>query len=175
MPDPLHPAIVHFPIVFAFLLPIAAAVALYLMVNKPNRTRLWLPVAALSLALAGSAWLAVETGEDQEEVIEDVVARAPLHDHEERAEAFLLAAGLLAFVSLLGAAPGRTGTIARGATGIGSVVVLGMAFFVGRSGGALVYEEGAAAAYVMPRTPDATARTPEWGDDHDDDDDDGRR
>ena len=73
----------------------------------------------------------------------------------------------------MGLAPRRAGKIARGAAGVGSLVVLGMAFDVGRSGGELVYREGAVAAYV---TSDggSTSRTHSDHDDDVDDDDDRR-
>lgn len=51
-----------------------------------------LPVG-LATALAVSSWVAVETGEQQEDRVERVVGERPLHSHEEAAELFLLLSG----------------------------------------------------------------------------------
>lgn len=67
MPDPLHPAPVHLPIALAASIPILAI-------------RWSLPAARCGSAAVrpralrvGSAWLALETGEDEEERVEGVV------------------------------------------------------------------------------------------------------
>ena len=60
---PLHPLVVHFPIVLAVLLPIFAAGALLVIRRGTTARRAWaLPVLAAA-ALTASAWVATETGE----------------------------------------------------------------------------------------------------------------
>src|SRR5512146_2865702 len=66
LPNPLHPAIVHFPIVLAFLLPIFSFGALWAIRRGARFRRAWGIPLALSAALALSSWVAVETGEGQE-------------------------------------------------------------------------------------------------------------
>ncbi|MGD8279350.1 MAG: hypothetical protein PVH00_15035, partial [Gemmatimonadota bacterium] len=68
LPQPLHPAIVHFPIVLAFLLPVAAVSALIAMRRGASGRRVWAPVGLLAALLFLSAWVAVKTGQDQEDV-----------------------------------------------------------------------------------------------------------
>ena len=88
LPQPLHPAVVHFPIVFVVLLPIVAIAALVIIRRGGSVKSSWLPVVALSAALAATSWVAVQTGEQEEDTVEQVVAGSAIHEHEERAELF---------------------------------------------------------------------------------------
>jgi uncharacterized membrane protein len=166
MPDPLHPAIVHFPIVLAVLLPIVILAALVVTL-RGSSTRSWLVVVAFGGALALSSWFAIETGEEQEDAVEEVVPRAAIHEHEEAAEALLITSGILFLLLAAGVAPGRVGKAARIVSAPASLVLLVMAFRVGGSGGELVYEHGAAAAYVTASGSESTLS----GRDRDDDED----
>lgn len=178
MPSPLHPAIVHFPIVLAFLLPVAAVASLIVArrdsaeSSRPRSS--WALVATLAVFLSVSAWVAVETGQQQEDTVESVVAENAIHDHEEVAEGLLLGAVVLSAVILLGFSPGRTGSALRYLSVAGSVVVLGLAFRTGASGGDLVYVHGAASAYTSGSAITGgvpTGRVEARGDDDDDDGD----
>jgi uncharacterized membrane protein len=60
LPDPLHPAIVHFPIVLIFLGTLVSIFAIF-----TRRGSLPQFTALILLLAAGSAQLAVKTGEDQ--------------------------------------------------------------------------------------------------------------
>jgi len=147
LPDPLHPAVVHFPIVLMFLLPLAAIGALWQRRRSPGARGPWVLTTALAGALTASAWLAVETGERDEEGVERVVPEAALETHEEAAERFLwLSAGVLALAGT-GLLRGRVGTAARAATAVGAVGLVVAGTLVGHSGGALVYQYGAGAAH----------------------------
>lgn len=148
MPNPLHPAVVHFPLVLAVLLPFVAAVALLLSRRASAGRGPWLAVAAMAVLLSVSAWVAVETGQQQEETAERVVPEGAIHQHEEAAEGLLLGSVLVAGLILAGLAPGRVGAGARYIAVPAALVVLALAFRVGDSGGSLVYTHGAAAAYV---------------------------
>lgn len=149
LPDPLHPAIVHFPIVFMILLPIAAAVALW-AIRRGSRVRAaWAVPIGFAAALTLSAWLAVETGEAQEDRVEAAVTKRAIHPHEEAAERFLLLSGVLLVISGAGLLGGRLGRLARLATIAGAVGVAGAGAQVGHTGGKLVYQYGAASAYTQ--------------------------
>ena len=151
---PLHPVVVHFPIVLAVLLPISAAWALWAIRKGTTFRRVWAVPAAMAFALALSAFVAVETGESADERVERVVPEQPLESHEEAAETFLtLSAGLALLVSA-GLVRGRAGAVARGLGTAGAVALVAVAAYVGHSGGKLVYEHGAASAYT---TADARA------------------
>jgi uncharacterized membrane protein len=148
MPHPLHPAVVHFPLVLAVLLPFVAAVALVLALRTTAPRRPWGLVVVMAAGLALSAWVAVETGEQQEERVEAVVSDAVIAHHATAAETLLWSSAALLVIALGGLASGRLGATARGVTVAASVALLAMAFRVGDSGGQLVYTHGAAQAYM---------------------------
>ena len=148
LPNPLHPAVVHFPVVLAFLLPLFAVGALWAIRRGARPRRAWLLPLAVAFALAVSTWVAVETGQDQDERVERVVARQPLHAHEEMAETFLVVAGGVALIAVAGLIGGLAGRVARVATVAGAVALVVIGTRVGHTGGQLVYRYGAAGAYT---------------------------
>jgi uncharacterized membrane protein len=153
IPNPLHAAVVHFPIVFAMLLPAVAAVAL-LAIRRGGNVRQWWGLAlAVMVGLAGSSFLAVRTGEAEEERVEAVVGDQPLHTHEEAAERFLLLSGALLALGGAGLLPRRAGGTFRLLAAAGAAGILVAGWQVGHTGGELVYRHGAAAAYVSPTSP----------------------
>ena len=164
LPDPLHPAVVHFPIVLMLLLPLAMAGALFAIRRGTAPRRAWLWAAGAAVALSLSAWAATQTGEAQEDRVEAVLNDNVLESHAERAERFLILSGALAALTLVGLAPGRTGRIVRVAALVGSIGVAGAGAQVGHTGGELVYRYGAATAYTgAVRTDTLGARTPARG------------
>lgn len=148
LPNPLHPAVVHFPMALAVLLPISAAVALWAIRRGAAPLKAWAVPAAFAVALTGSAWVALQTGAGEEEKVEAFVGEAAIHEHEEAAERFLLLAGVVTLVAGVGLLSGVAGRAARLVASAGTLVVLGAGIQVGAAGGDLVYEHGAAQAYV---------------------------
>ena len=148
LPDPLHPAVVHFPIVLMFLLPLAALGAVWYMRRHPERRGVWVLTTALAGALTLSAWVAVETGERDEERVEEVVPEASLGTHEEAAERFLLLSAGVLVIAGAGLLRGRIGSAARLATTAGALGLVVAGAMVGHSGGELVYRHGAASAHA---------------------------
>lgn len=153
MPTPLHPAVVHFPIVLAVLLPLLTLAGVLLSRRTGAGKGPWVAVVTFAVLLPLAAWGAMATGEQQEDTVEAVVGEAPLHGHEEAAEAFLSVAVVLATVALAGLLPGVAGTVARVASVPVAVLVLGFGYRVGSSGGELVYTHGAASAYTVAAQP----------------------
>ncbi|MEQ9104767.1 MAG: DUF2231 domain-containing protein [Rhodothermales bacterium] len=148
LPDPLHPAVVHMPIAMAVLAPVLVLVALVLIRKTGSIVAPWLPVVVVALMMGGSAYMALETGEDEEDRVEQVVSRDAIHEHEERAELFLWSAVVLAVVALGGLLKGKWGSMFRWTALAVCLVALVLAVRVGGSGGELVYDHGAASAYV---------------------------
>lgn len=174
IPDPLHPAIVHFPIALAVLVP-ALALAAFAAIRAgwvPART--WIAVVVLQVALVGFAWLALETGEDQEEKVEHVVAEHHIDEHQDAAQRFLYIAIAAALVSAAGLLQGGRGRAGRVATLVAGLAVLAAGVAVGHSGGELVYKYGAASAYAKAAADSRGTETPAHttrSSDRDDDDD----
>lgn len=174
---PLHPLVVHFPIVLSLLLPLAALAAAVLGSRAGKPRKFWPAVLVLHALLLVSSFVAVRTGEKDEEKVEEALASdAPLESHEEKAEGFLKATGAALAVSALGLAPGAWGLAGRVLGGVGGLAILLLGMQVGHSGGALVYRHGAAAAYAAhaggPGAADsevAGERRESGGEDRDDD------
>lgn len=111
MPDPLHPVLVHFPIVLILAGTAVAVVAAFL--------RRWhLPWLAAGLLLTGAAGAAAAawSGEEGEESIGKLSARAEqiLEEHEEwgdRTRNLAIVASLLAVGAVV---TGRSPKVARG-------------------------------------------------------------
>jgi uncharacterized membrane protein len=149
IPDPLHPAVVHFPIVLAILAPFFAVGAIWAIRRNVHPRKAWGLATAMLAALSLSSWVSLETGEDQEERVEDAVAAQPFHAHEEAAQAFLLMSGGVLAIALVGFAGGSIGRAARLAGAAGTLVLVGAAVRTGHTGGQLAYKYGAAGVYAQ--------------------------
>lgn len=145
---PLHPIVVHFPVVLAVLLPISAAWALWAIRKGTTPRRAWSVPAAMAVGLALSALVAVKTGELEDERVERVVPERAIETHEEAAEIFLTLTSGLALLVAMGLVRGRAGGWARMLGTAGAVGLVGVAAYVGHTGGQLVYRYGAASAYT---------------------------
>jgi len=147
LPDPLHPAIVHLPMALAVLLPLLTLCGLFSIHKAVLPRRAWGVIILLGFVLVLSSWVALETGEEQEERVERVVAEQVIEDHEEAAETFMVVGVILLLSSMLGMLDGKIGIAGRGASVLLAFVLLAAGLEVGHRGGALVYEHGAALAY----------------------------
>jgi uncharacterized membrane protein len=156
LPNPLHPAIVHFPIVLALLLPLLIGGALWSIRRGAVVRRAWFVPTAFAAALVASAWLSVQTGDAQSERVEQVVGAAPLDSHEDLAEAFLTSSVVMAVLTAAGLLGGRPGRAARVLTGVGSLALAGLVVRGGHTGGELVYRHGAANAYTAAASNDSS-------------------
>ncbi len=148
LPQPLHPAVVHFPIVLMLLLPLVAIVGLLLIRRGGDVRRSWVPVVVLALALAGSAWAAVGTGQSDEEIVEAVTSESVIETHEEAAEVFLGGAVLVLILMAAGLVRGRAGQAVRVMATVAALALTGLGYRAGHTGGELVYDHGAASAFV---------------------------
>lgn len=152
LPVPLHPLIVHLPIALTVLVPLFAVGTLWAVKRGAPPRRTWGITVALLAVLLGSGQLAKETGEDEEEAVEQVVGDAALETHEEAADVFMAVTGAVLLVAAAGLAGGQIGTVARVVATAGTVALVVVGYNVGHSGGALVYEHGAASAYSAGAT-----------------------
>lgn len=167
LPDPLHPAVVHFPIVLTLLLPLVALGALWAIRGGAAPLKAWGAVVALGGGLLLSSWAAVRTGEAQEERVEEVVSEAAMHGHEEAGERFLLLAGIGFLVLGAGLVPGIAGRTGRILGTAAALALVAAAWQVGHTGGELVYRHGAAVAYAGSAGPEGAVgerRLPGGGD-----------
>lgn len=143
MPSPLHPAIVHFPIVLILLGTVVALAAAF-----TSRWHIrWLAAALLALGALGTL-AAMRTGEEEGEAVEQSLSSETLLEaHEEWAERTQGAAFTGALI-LIGAAAATTRrpAIAQALSIAGAVATFAASWCVyetGHRGGQLVYRHGA--------------------------------
>jgi len=148
LPDPLHPALVHFPIVLALLAPLLAAGFFWAIHTGRMAARAWLAVVVLQAVLFGAGWFTAESGEEEEERVERVIREDPIEEHEEAAEWFIWITALTLPIAAAGVLSGSPGTGARALALVGTLAAAAAVARVGHTGGELVYKHGAAVAYL---------------------------
>jgi uncharacterized membrane protein len=147
-----HPKVVHLPMALAVLMPLVTGGALFAWWRGWFDRRVWVIVLLLQAALVGSGFIAMNTGEAEEERVEEIVAEQHIESHEEAAEAFVWASVVVLVLMLLPMVlpEGRARTAAALGACLGTLLIFGLGFNAGEAGGRLVYEHGAAQAYVVP-------------------------
>jgi uncharacterized membrane protein len=158
MSPPLHPAIVHLPLGVALIVPLVALALTFALWRGRWPTSVWGLVVGLQVLVVGGAGFAMRTGEQEEDRVEHVVAHKLIHEHEEKAEAFMGSAWAVLFLSAGVLLARRKPALMRGlgvATSVGAVAMAGLGLNAGRAGGELVYVHGAAKAYQQYQAPAA--------------------
>ena len=149
---PLHALIVHMPIALTVLVPLFVLIAFIMIKRGVAAQRAWLlPTGMLALLLA-SGLVAKETGEDQEDRVEQVVPEAAFEAHEEAADLFMIVTGGVLILAAGGLLSNKLGGALRLAGAAGTLAVLYAGYNVGHSGGTLVYQYNAGSAYAQTGT-----------------------
>ncbi len=147
---PLHPVVVHFPIVLGALLPFVGFLAWWGIKKQIVPQKTWLVVPALALVFTISSVVAVELGEKDEDKVEKFIAEDVIEEHEEAGEAIPWVAGTLLALSL-GALLRKNSHQLRLAVAVISLVAMIPLANAGHTGGKLVYQYGAANAHLSPQ------------------------
>jgi uncharacterized membrane protein len=166
-----HPKLVHLPLALAVLMPLVTGGALFAWWRGWFDRRTWAAVLLLQAVLVGSGAAAMKTGEHEEDRVEEVVAEKHIEAHEEAAEAFVWAsAAVLLLMSLpLVLRDGRTRQAVSLGAFLGTLLVFGLGYRAGEAGGKLVYQYGAARAYVTDASGAIAAGDPGESEDGDSD------
>lgn len=145
-----HPKVVHLPIALSALMPLIAGGVTFAYLRGWLDRRAWVIVLALQGSMFGTGLAAMYTGGEEEERVAQIVPEPQVEAHEEAAELFVWASAIvlaLMAVPLL-LSEGELSNAILIFTCIGSVVVLALGYRAGEAGGRLVYEHGAAGAYI---------------------------
>ncbi len=150
---PLHPLVVHFPIVLGILLPFAGLTLWWAIKNGHLQQKTWAVIVLIALVYTASAMVTVELGEVDEEKVEKVVAHDVIEEHEEMGETIpWVAGGLLLMASAGFLVPLRNSHRFRMAFALVSFLAVIPLGITGHSGGELVYEYGAANIHLPAKT-----------------------
>jgi uncharacterized membrane protein len=162
IPNPLHPAVVHFPIVLTFL---STVVAFFSVVTRRGVLPQW--TALLLLLAAASAQFAVYTGGDQDELFKSLptASQSLVNEHSEwgeRTRTVLVIAGVLSLIAL---AAHRLLRLRRILAVLTFLVALGAcwcALEAASRGGNLVFQHqiGTEQVKVSPETAPAPSASP---------------
>ncbi len=144
---PLHPIVVHFPIVLGSLLPFLAILLCWAILKWEWTPKVWALVSVVALVYTLSGTAAVLLGEEDEEKVEKVISEEVIEEHEEAGELIPWLAGTLFLVSLGGFSV-KYSKKARAAMIVLSLVGVAPLINAGHTGGELVYEHGAAFAHL---------------------------
>lgn len=145
---PLHPALVHIPLGLTVIMPLLILVFAWSIYKAWLPKKSWLILVLLQSLIFASGFLAMETGEHDEERVEKVVSENLIEEHEEKAEAFVWLSGGVTLLLLLAlVAPQKFQNPAKAASFVLVLVNLLLAASLGHSGGELVYKHNAASAH----------------------------
>lgn len=150
MQTPLHPIVVHFPMALAVLVPILILVFALMIKAKKMESSCWAIILGLQLLLTGTGYLALETGENEEERVEKVVARKLIQEHELASEIFVgstVIALVLGVVALF--IREELQFRLHLAVFLAGLISIYLGYRAGNLGGELVYVHGAAEAYGL--------------------------
>jgi uncharacterized membrane protein len=145
---PLHPSIVHIPMVLTLVMPILVVLFAWMIKTNKMAPKGWLLVVGLQLAVVITGYISLETGETEEHTVEKVVSKDYIHEHEEAAEIFVGSTVIALVLSIAVFFIRKEFQFPIKLT----IAVIGLisgylAYRTGSLGGELVYKHGAASAY----------------------------
>ena len=148
---PLHPLIVHIPLVLAGLVPFVAGFLAWQTGRGRGSRWAWAVALALEAAIVIGVLIAIDSGGDEAGVVRSVVPRDAIHEHADAAHWFEYAtfatlALLIAATFLRDKLSAILGWIATAV----ALVTVAIGIRVGHLGGKVVFEYDAPAAYKTP-------------------------
>jgi len=150
MQVPLHPMMVHLPMALTFIMPTMIIIFGLMIKSHKMSPKAWLIIIGLQAVVVTTGYIALETGENEERTVQQVVAKSLIGEHEEAAEIFVgstvlvlaLSIGVF-FVRREIAFPVKLGIT------VVSLISCFLAYRTGLLGGELVYKHNAASAYML--------------------------
>jgi uncharacterized membrane protein len=164
LPDPLHPAIIHFPVVLILMGTAAAVAAIFWRRNELPA----LTAALLTLGALG-AWVAVQTGKSDGGLVLGLSRQgeALLEEHEAWGQRTMIIAASAALTALAAALLFRFPRLARTAAMVTALIAITASYGIyetGHRGGMLVFRHGVGVApSSLPGPSSDTAGTAKAG------------
>lgn len=150
MQVPFHAMIVHFPLALTFLIPFAMLIFAYMIQVKKMTPQAWLMVIGLQMALTISGYVALESGENEEHLVEKVLDKTYIHEHEEASEIFVGSTVVMLVLSIAAFfLKNELQFKMQLLVALLSITSCYLAYRAGKLGGELVYHHGAARAYIQ--------------------------
>ncbi len=150
MPLPFHPMIVHFPIALSVILPLLTLIFAFLIKTRKMNTGVWAIIIGLHLFTVATGYIALESGETEEETVQRVVAKEEIAKHEKYAEIFV---GITVVATVFSIVAFFVTANIQFYVQLANVIILLVgafyAFETGEHGGDLVYRYGAPRAYEL--------------------------
>jgi len=144
---PLHPAIVHIPLVLCGLVPIVAGFLAWQTWRGRGSRRAWAVAIALEAVIVLAAYVAANAGSDDAHTIAGAIPRDAIHDHASAARWFEWANdATLALLVAAAALRDKRSAIAGFVATATAALTVAIAFRVGDLGGRIVFEHDAPAA-----------------------------
>lgn len=148
MQVPFHALIVHFPLALSVILPVLMLVFILMIKKNKMSHHAWLIILGLQFATTITGYIAMDAGENEEDLVEKIVDKRIIHEHEEAAEVFV---GSTVVVLVLSLAAFFLRKEVQFPVYLGvcflSLISVYLGYKTGSLGGELVYRYGAAGAY----------------------------
>ena len=145
---PLHPALVHIPLGLAIIMPFFTVLVYILIRQGRLDARSWLLPVILQLVIVAFSFVAMKSGENEEDKVEKVVKEVFIEEHEEAAKVYLATAILSLAALAFGLKEGAKKDTVRSASILLLFAAMGAVMYTGKLGGELVYKHGASSAYT---------------------------
>lgn len=148
MEIPFHPIAAHFPIALTVIMPFLVLIFALMIKTGKMSSMAWLVIIGLQLFTTVSGYVALESGENEEDTVSRIVDKAIIHEHEEAAEIFV---GVTVVTLVLSIATFFLKKEIQYLVQL-AIVLLGLvngylAFRTGEQGGKIVYKYKAPNAY----------------------------
>lgn len=149
MSTPFHPVIVHIPLVISLIMPILVLIfAVMIKLNKLS-PRGWLVIIGFQLMTTISGYVALESGEIEEDIVEKIVDKKYINEHENAAEIYVGSTVLvLVFCIAVFFISEKLQLKMQILIALLAIASSALGYRAGKYGGELVYKYGAASAYL---------------------------
>lgn len=145
---PLHPFLAHIPLVLTIFMPVILGVSVFFIAKNKVDPKAWWIAVAVQMVIVLSAYIALSSGEGDEELVIQFVSKKFISQHENMAEIFSgLSVVLLGVMMVINFVQEKLAKKLRIIATVFSVIPLGVGLYAGRLGGEIAYAQGGAEAH----------------------------